>query len=40
MYLNKIKVKNLNTNYNVVIGKNILNILPREIRNLCPKTKK
>ena len=36
----EIKFKNKNHNYSIIIGKNSLNILPKKIRVLCPKTKK
>ena len=35
----QIKFKNRNYSYPVIIGKNILNILPKNIKLLCPKTK-
>ena len=40
MNLNEIKVKNVDSNYSIFIGNKILNILPRKIKSLCPKTKK
>ena len=36
----EIKIKNKNHNYSIVIGKNLLNILPKKIKKLCPNTKK
>ena len=36
----EIKFKKNNQSYSVIIGKNILNILPKKIKSLCPKTKK
>ena len=36
----EIKFKNLNKNYSILIGNNILKILPHKIKNLCPETKK
>jgi len=36
----EIKFKNLNHNYSVLIGSNILGLLPKKIKSLCPKTKK
>ena len=36
----QIKVKNKNSDYAVIIGSNILNILPSKIRTLCPKARK
>ena len=36
----ELKVKNLNSNYSIIIGNNILNILPKKIKNLCPKAEK
>ena len=35
-----IKVKSKSGNYSIIIGKNILNILPKKIKESCPKTKK
>ena len=35
----EIKFKNKNHNYSIFIGKNTLNILPKKIKLLCPKTK-
>ena len=36
----EIKFKKNNQSYSVIIGKNILKILPKKIKLLCPKTKK
>ena len=36
----EIKFKNLDKNYSILIGNNILKILPKKIKLLCPKTKK
>tara|TARA_B100000965_G_scaffold128074_1_gene106615 strand:+ start:71 stop:1183 length:1113 start_codon:yes stop_codon:yes gene_type:complete len=36
----EIKVKNKETNYSIIIGDNILNILPKKIKKLCPKSLK
>ena len=36
----EIKFKNLTQNYSVLIGNNILGLLPKKIKILCPKTKK
>ena len=36
----QIKVKNKNSDYAVIIGSNILNILPGKIKKLCPKARK
>jgi len=36
----KLKVKNLNSNYSIIIGRNILDQISYQIRTLCPKTKK
>ncbi|MDB9760775.1 3-dehydroquinate synthase [Pelagibacteraceae bacterium] len=36
----KLKVKNLNSNYSIIIGKNILSEIPKEIKILCPNAKK
>ena len=35
----EIKFKSKNHSYSIVIGKNTLNILPKKIKILCPKTK-
>jgi len=35
-----IKYKDLNKNYSVIIGQNIIGMLPGKIKALCPKTKK
>jgi len=35
----EIKFKNKNHNYSIIIGKNSINILPKKIRSLCPKSK-
>tara|TARA_E500000178_G_scaffold334216_1_gene369889 strand:- start:604 stop:1716 length:1113 start_codon:yes stop_codon:yes gene_type:complete len=35
----EIKFKNKDYNYSIFIGKNILSILPKKIRSLCPNTK-
>ena len=40
MKAQEIKFKNLNKNYSILIGSNILKILPNKIRLLCPRTKK
>ncbi len=40
MKLQIIKFKNENKQYSVLIGDNILKILPSKIKSLCPKTKK
>ena len=36
----EIKFKNLNHNYSIIIGNNTLNLLPKKIKAICPKTKK
>ena len=36
----KLKVKNINSNYSIIIGRNILDQISYQIRTLCPKTKK
>ena len=40
MKIKQIKVKNPNSNYSIFIGENILNILPKKIKVICPNTKK
>jgi len=40
MKVQKIKFKNLNKNYSILIGSNILKILSLKIKSLCPQTKK
>ena len=36
----EIKFNNLIGNYSIVIGSNLLSILPRKIKAICPKTQK
>jgi 3-dehydroquinate synthase len=36
----EIKFKNLNHSYSIFIGRNILGLLPKKIKDLCPKTRK
>jgi 3-dehydroquinate synthase len=36
----KLQVKNLNSNYSIIIGKNILSKIPSKIKTLCPGAKK
>ena len=38
--MQEIKFKNKSTKYSVFIGKNTLNLLPKKINLLCPKTEK
>ena len=40
MKAQKIKFKNSNKDYSILIGSNILNILSLKIKSLCPQTKK
>ena len=40
MKIQKIRFQNLSNNYSILIGKNLITILPSQIRKLCPKTKK
>tara|TARA_B110000285_G_scaffold99726_1_gene113606 strand:+ start:300 stop:1409 length:1110 start_codon:yes stop_codon:yes gene_type:complete len=40
MKTTRLKVKNLNSNYSVIVGRNILNQVPKQIRTLCPGAKK
>ena len=40
MKIQEIKFKNFNQGYSIFIGNNALNLLPKKIRNICPKTKK
>ena len=40
MKTQEIKFKNLNKKYSILIGNNILKILPNRIKKLCPQTKK
>ena len=35
----EIKFQNKNYKYSIIIGENTLEILPKKIRSLCPKTK-
>ena len=34
------EIKLKKNNYSILIGKNVINILPKKIKILCPKTKK
>jgi 3-dehydroquinate synthase len=40
MPLNEIKVKYQDSKYSIFVGHNILNILPKKIRSICPKANK
>ena len=40
MKIQQIKFKSFPNNYSIIIGNNILGILPKKIKNLCPKVKK
>ncbi len=40
MKSHEIKFKGLDQNYSIIIGKNVLDLLPKKINGLCPKTKK
>lgn len=40
MKINKLKVKNLNSNYSVIIGINILNQISSQIKEICPDAQK
>jgi len=40
MKVTKLKVKNLNSNYPIIIGRNILNQIPTQITTLCPGAEK
>ena len=40
MKIQEIKFKEINHNYSIFIGNNILNLLPQKLKNICPKTKK
>ena len=40
MKINEIKVRNAHSNYSIIIGNKILNLLKKRIKSLCPKTKK
>jgi 3-dehydroquinate synthase len=40
MQTTSLRVKNLNSNYSIIIGKNILNQIPGRIKTLCPDAKK
>ena len=35
----EIKFKSKNHNYSIIIGRNSINILPKKIKLLCPKSK-
>ena len=40
MKTQEIKVRDKNYKYSILIGKNSLNLLPKKIKAVCPKTKK
>ena len=40
MRAQEIKFKNLKNNYSILIGNNIINILPKKIKLICPKSKR
>ena len=40
MKFKEIKAKNLESNYSIIIGNNILNLLPKKIKKICPKALK
>ena len=40
MKIQEIKFSNKDKNYSILIGTNILSILPKKIKSICPKTKK
>ena len=40
MKIQEVKFKSRNNNYSILIGKNSINVLPKKIKLLCPKTKK
>ena len=40
MRIQKIKVKSSNSSYSIIIGRNALQFLSKEINAVCPKTKK
>ena len=40
MKISKIRIKNKNTNYQIIIGSGTINLLKNQIKRLCPKTKK
>ncbi|MBA1339486.1 MAG: 3-dehydroquinate synthase/shikimate kinase / 3-dehydroquinate synthase [Pelagibacterales bacterium] len=40
MQIKEIKVKNINSKYSIFIGENILDILPKKIKTICPNTRK
>ena len=40
MKTTRLKVKNLNSNYSIIIGRNILNQISHQIKGLCPGAQK
>ena len=40
MKISKIRVKNKNTDYLIFVGNKSLNLLKKQVKKLCPKTKK
>ena len=39
MKIQEVKFKNVNQNYSILIGNNILSVLPKKL-NICPRTNK
>ena len=40
MKIEEIRFQNQNKKYSILIGNNVLNILPKKIKTLCPKVRK
>ena len=40
MKIQEIKFYDKKDSYSIIIGKNILSVLPLKVRNLCPRAKK
>ena len=40
MKTQEIKFNTQNINYSILIGNNVLKVLPQKIKSLCPQTKK
>ena len=40
MKIHEIKFKNKSSNYSIFIGNNTINLLPKKIKKICPKTRK
>ena len=37
MTSSEIKVKTINSNYSIIIGNRVLNLLPKKLKSVCPQ---